>query len=169
MVNCSDNAAVLQCFGAYFPGSAYPDDVNAWRAVNTNDAVQLEVKDPELFRLMTGKASATEKANALSGRFYPVPPDPEVVARERHQRDVQALYDTDLLGKESFNLTQAMQLAAKSPQVYERMREQHTQRHHPDNVAFRQQQAQQVEAQQRMEFYQHSRSVRYFNPGPMKK
>ena len=169
MANWSDNAAVLHRFGKHFPGQAFPEDVNAWRQSNTGDAVQLEAKDPELFRLMTGNASATEKADALCGRFSPVPPDPEVIAQQRHQKEVQALFDADPLGKDNYNLTQAMQLATKSPEIYERMREQHMQRHHPNDVAARQQQAQQIEAQQRMDSLQHSRSVRYFNPGPMKK
>ena len=55
--------------------------------------MEIEAVDPQLVALLSGNASASLRADALTGKFSAVAPTAEEVAKSQKQARIQELYD----------------------------------------------------------------------------
>ena len=67
-----NNVSVLRRWAAHSEGSL-PTDWQSFSRDNMVEASQIAQRDPELVDLLSGKASAGLRADALSGNFSAVP------------------------------------------------------------------------------------------------
>jgi len=106
-----------------------PTDWASFQRDNPSEAVSIRMKDAELFQLLSGTASATLRADALSGALSPVTPDPQKLADEQRQATLQSLADSKPFGGRDAdgnpiapNFTKQMELAALNPKWAERLK-----------------------------------------------
>lgn len=106
-----------------------PTDWGSFQRENPSEAVSIRIKDPELFELLSGTASATLRADALSGSLSPVTPDPQQRAEEATRATVQSLVDSKPFGGRDVdgnaiapNITEQMKLVALNPDAAERLK-----------------------------------------------
>lgn len=106
-----------------------PTDWASFQRTNSTEALLIRDKDPELFQLLSGSASATLRADALSGSLSPVTPDPQKIAAEDLRKTVQSLADSKPFGGRDENgriiapnFTDQMKLVALDSTTAERLK-----------------------------------------------
>jgi hypothetical protein len=93
--------------------------------------LRLQAIDPQLVSLLAGTAGAGLRADAITGDFSSVPPDPEAIAEQQRQARIEELmaqapwgtqshYDSagQLVGGSEPCLTAQLELAVLAPEIY---------------------------------------------------
>ena len=110
-----NNVAVLRRWAAHADGSL-PTDWHSFYRDNMVEASQIAQRDPELVQLLSGKASAGLRADALSGKFSAVPPDYEQQQRQAQYEQKVALLKKFEEGEAT--LTDKLRLAELAPEEH---------------------------------------------------
>ena len=110
---------VLRRWDALQPGIALPTDWDAYRRTNQTEAVKIAARDPDLVALLSGTASGSLRADALTGKISATPPAEGEVDDEARNRRVQEIIAAKPFGTADNppNLTLQMELRHLSPQV----------------------------------------------------
>ena len=108
-----NNVSVLRRWAAHAEGSL-PTDWHSFSRDNMVEASRIAQRDPELVQLLAGKASAGLRADALSGKFSPVPPDYEQQQRQAAYDQKMALLKKVESGEAT--LTDRLMLAEMAPE-----------------------------------------------------
>ena len=82
-----ENIAVLRRWAA-ITDEPLPEDWKQFASKNLQRAAEIDAKDPELAMLLSGKAPASLKADALSGKLSHVAPDQEAIAKEQREQQI---------------------------------------------------------------------------------
>lgn len=111
--------------------SALPADWSGWAAANPTTATHLAQRDPELVQLLEGSAPAGLMADALTGHFAPVPPDPAAQAEAAQAARIEQLMAAnpwgvpgrylesgEFIAPVEPNLTAQLELATLAPDLY---------------------------------------------------
>ena len=77
-----ENVAVLRRWAA-ITDEPLPEDWKQFRSQNLQRAAEIDARDPELALLLSGKAPASLKADALAGKLSHVAPDQEALKQEQ--------------------------------------------------------------------------------------
>lgn len=108
-----------------------PTDWATFERANPGEALNIRTVDNELFQLLSGTASATLRADALSGSISPVTPDPQKIADEARREKLQSLVDSQPFGGTDAegrpippNLTKQLELAALDPTLAAKFKQQ---------------------------------------------
>ena len=107
-----NNVSVLRRWAAHSEGSL-PTDWHSFYRDNMVEASKIAQRDPELVQLLSGKASAGLRADALSGKFSAVPPDYEQQQRQEAYEQKQAILKK-WMGEAT--LTDRLMLAQMAPE-----------------------------------------------------
>jgi hypothetical protein len=118
-----NNVAVLKRFGQHIDGPM-PSDFAAWEAKHGSEAMNIRVRDPELYALLSGTASASARAAVLQGDFSPVAPSLEDIEGAKIAARKQELFDAKPF--ETGNVTQQLELAAIDEKLAAKLREEVT-------------------------------------------
>jgi hypothetical protein len=76
-----------------------PQDWAAFRQANPSEAMAIESRDSELVALLSGRASASLRADALTGELPATPPDAEAQADAERQARVRFLLEQQPWGR----------------------------------------------------------------------
>ena len=109
-----ENIAVLRRWAA-ITDQPLPEDWRKFASDNLDAATAVELQDPELALLLSGKAPASLKADALSGKLPHVAPDQEKLARQAFDQLVADTRDRVKSGEANF--TERVWLEANDPQA----------------------------------------------------
>ena len=151
MPNLSSNVAVLRRWANARPDEAMPSNFGQWATANGTEALLLQRKDPELFSLLSGTASASLVADALQGHLSPIPVSEEQREADTRKAEAQSLYDQSKT-EEGLNLTQLVRLQAAFPELADKIaRENPAPVYSEQDVAARARQVAQQEAELRRE------------------
>ncbi len=112
-----------------------PSDWASFRAVAPTEAMHIEMRDPELVGLLSGKASAGLRADALVGKLAAVAPTLESQQQAAIAEQVRQLTESNPYGQAGYqkpdgshvepvggNLTNALRLEQIAPDVAAKMR-----------------------------------------------
>ena len=121
MPDLSSNIPVLRRWANARPGEALPANFSQWATTNGTEAMMLQRKDPELFSLLSGTASASLVADALQGQLSPLPIPEEQREAEARKAEAQSLYDASR-SDEGLSLTQKVRLQAAFPELAEKIK-----------------------------------------------
>ena len=113
-----DNVSVLRRWAAH-GGSQLPTNWRQFEAENFAQAQHLRKVDPDLVALLSGNASASLRADALTGKFSQVPPDYEQQQRQAAFDRKEALVKKMRAGEA--NLSERIELEARAPEDYKRL------------------------------------------------
>ena len=136
-----NNVAVLRRWAAH-SGGALPSDWQTYARNNMQESIEISRRDPELVALLQGSASATLRADALSGKFSAVPPDWQ--QRERQEAFDRKQEIIKRLDSGEGTITDHMILESEAPEEYARLKA----KHGPTPEQVQQQQRQQAIQQQ---------------------
>ena len=120
MPDLSSNIAVLRRWAHARPDEPMPANFGQWATANGTDAMQLQRQDPELFALLTGRASASLVADALQGRLSPVPVSEEQRAAEARRAEMQDLYNQSK-SEQGLSLTQTIRMQSAFPELADKI------------------------------------------------
>lgn len=110
---------VLRRWDALRPGEAMPMDWDVYRRKNQTEAVRIAARDPELVALLSGTASGSLRADALTGKLSAIPPAEGQVDDEARNKRVQEILAAKPWGSATSppNITLQMELRHLAPQV----------------------------------------------------
>lgn len=130
---------VLRRWDALRPGEPLPMDWNDYRRKNQTDAVKIAARDPELVALLSGTASGSLRADALTGKLSATPPAEGQVDDEARNKRVQQILAAKPWGSETNppNITLQMELRHLAPQVADMAAATHARENPPPTAAER--------------------------------
>jgi hypothetical protein len=110
---------VLRRWDGLRPGEPLPLDWNDYRRKNQTDAVRIAARDPELVALLSGTASGSLRADALTGKLSSTPPAEGQIDDEARNKRVQEILAAKPWGTTTSppNITLQMELRHLAPQV----------------------------------------------------
>lgn len=136
MAHGLDNCiAVLRRWASVSDGPL-PGDWASFRTGSPTEAMQIELRDPELVGLLSGRASAGLRADALMGKLPEAAPTLEARRQADIKEEVRQLTATNPYGQEGYykpdgsyvepvgrNLTDVLKLERLAPDVAAEMRQ----------------------------------------------
>ena len=105
-----------------------PKSWNEFCSANPAEALRIETNDKDLVALLSGKASGTLRAEALSNQLSPCPPDPAEASAAARSALAQRLFDKGR--KENLTMTEMMQLVSVNPEAAQLLQEQYKKEAH---------------------------------------
>ena len=109
-----ENVAVLRRWAAISDGPL-PEDWQKFASNNIDKATAVEVRDPELALLLSGKAPAALKADALTGKLSHQGPDHAAIAKQQFNQQLDTIRAKAKAGEAS--LTERIWLEVNDPQA----------------------------------------------------
>lgn len=150
----ANNVAILRRWAAHHDG-ALPSDWAAFAQSDLQTAVKIKAADPELVTLLDGTAGAGLRADAISGRLSPIPPDPEKRRQQEHQQRIQQLEAAAVGGvgpdgrETAPNPEAQIALKALAPKRYEQLKAKHAPTPAPEQKRMQELQRQHQQAEAR--------------------
>ena len=119
---------VLRRWADFEHVSPLPLDFSDWIKTNTTRALELQKKDPQLYSLLNGTASASLVADALSGVLSECPTPIEELEEQKKKAEIQQLIQENPY--QTGNLTDVLKLERLDPKAAAKLREEiHYQKH----------------------------------------
>ena len=112
---------VLRRWADFEHVSPLPLDFSDWIKTNTTRALELQKKDPQLYSLLNGTASASLVADALSGVLPELPTPIEELAEQKKKAEIQQLIKENPY--QTWNLTDVLKLERLDPKAAAKLRE----------------------------------------------
>ena len=119
----SSNVACLKRWAQNNPELPMPEDWDTFRRQFPNDAVRMQIADPELVSLLNNSASADRRADALSGSFPDVAPTAQEREESARRARVQEIFDQKPLGGDGqpANISLCLELMKLDPALFARL------------------------------------------------
>ena len=111
---------VLRRWADFEHVSPLPLDFSDWIKTNTTRALELQNKDPQLYSLLNGTASASLVADALSGVLSECPTPIEELEEQKKKAEVQQLIQENPY--QTGNLTDVLKLERLDPKAAAKLR-----------------------------------------------
>ena len=109
--NCPE---VLRRWAALCPGIPLPESWSDYKRRFLDDALKVEIADPELVAILADRCDPLLKASVLTGELSETPPNPAKVAEQGRTDELAMLFNSKQL-----NLTERLRLQALDSKLYD--------------------------------------------------